>query len=126
MKDVILVGRGDAIMEVPAEMWRGHLAQAQGHSSERLAFMTPEHHRVRNFAVAELPRSGGMPLAAEDIARHLQLPIDGVKAILDDLQKHLFFLVLSEAGEVSWAFPVTAEKTPHRERFSTGEETFAA
>jgi hypothetical protein len=29
-------------------------------------------------------------------------------------------------GEVSWAFPVTAEKTAHELRFSTGERCHAA
>ena len=49
-----------------------------------------------------------------------------ILALLDDLQKHLFFLVLNPAGDVNWAYPVTAEKTPHRLRFSSGELTYAA
>jgi hypothetical protein len=65
-------------------------------------------------------------LKAEDIAQRLQLPLATVETLLDDLRKHLFFLVLDPAGKVSWAFPVTAEKTPHRLRFSSGEMIFAA
>ena len=126
MKDVILIGRHDKIVEVPAERLRAHLAHARQHPSERLGFMTPEHHRVRNFAVLELPRNQGRPLKAGDIAERLQIPLATVETLLDDLQKHLFFLVLNPKGEVSWAFPVTAEETPHRLRFSNGEKIFAA
>jgi hypothetical protein len=126
MKDTILIGRGETILEVPAENWRKHLAGAGHHMEARLSFMTGDHHRVRNFVVRELPRNDGKPLRAEDISRGLHLPLASVIAILDDLQKNLFFLVLNNAGEVSWAFPVTSDKTPHRLSFSSGESVFAA
>jgi hypothetical protein len=126
MKNVILVGRQDKILEVPSEKWLEHLEHAQQHPSGRLDFMTPEHHVVRNFAVSELPRNHGLPLKAEDIAQRLSLSLATVKSILNDLQENLFFLVLNPAGEVCWAFPVTAEKTPHRLSFSTGERIYAA
>lgn len=126
MKDVILVGRQDKILEVPSEKWLEHLEHTRQHPSGRLDFMTPEHRVVRNFAVSELPRNYGLPLKAEDIAQRLSLSLATVKSILNDLQENQFFLVLNPAGEVSWAFPVTAEKTPHRLSFSTGERTYAA
>ncbi len=126
MKDVILLGRGGKILEVPEAHWRKHLAKVRHHPSERLSFMTDEHHRVRNFVVLELPRHAGEPLSPEAIAERLRLPLATVVAILDDLQKNLFFLVRNTAGQVSWAFPVTSEKTAHRLRFSSGEYTFAA
>lgn len=126
MKDTILIGRQKRILAVPAENWRKHLAHAQHQPSTRLSFMTRDHHLVRNFVVSELPRNHGMPLRAQDIAQQLQLPLSRVIAILNDLQQNLFFLVQNPAGEVSWAFPVTAEKTPHRLLFSTGERIFGA
>jgi len=49
-----------------------------------------------------------------------------VTAILDDLERNLFFLVRDARGDVSWAFPVTAEKTPHKLTFNTGERPHAA
>ncbi len=49
-----------------------------------------------------------------------------VVQLLDDLEKHLFFLVRNAAGNVSWAFPVSSDRTPHRLRLSTGERIFAA
>ena len=88
--------------------------------------MTGDHHLIRNFVVRELPRNQGKPLSAEDIANRLQLPLPRVNALLDDLEKHLFFLVRNEIGEVSWAFPVTTDRTPHHLSFNSGERTFAA
>lgn len=126
MKDSILIGRREAITEIPAEKWRQHLAQAGQHSAALLSFMTDDHHRVRNFVVRELPRNHGKPLSSEDIAQSLHLPLDLVSTILDDLQKHLFFLVRNQHGEVSWAFPITSDSTPHSLRFSSGEHVFAA
>lgn len=91
-----------------------------------LAFMTLQHHAVRNFAVRELPRNGGRPLSPAQMAKALGFDSALVTSLLDDLEKHLFFLVRNRRGEVSWAFPVTTEPTPHRLRFSTGERIFAA
>ena len=91
-----------------------------------LAFMTPRHHAVRNFVVRELPRNGGRPLSIAQIATALQLDPQLVTGLVDELEKHLFFLVRCSRGEVSWAFPVTSDRTPHRLRFSTGERIFGA
>ncbi len=126
MKDSILIGRREKIHEIAAENWKKHLAGARQHAQVRLGFMTDDHHCVRNFAVRELPRNGGKTLSAEEISRSLDLPLDRVVSILDELQKNLFFLVLNERGEVSWAFPVTSDWTPHRLSFSSGESVFAA
>ena len=126
MRDIILVGKGKKILEVPVENWRKHVAGARQHTATRLAFMTDDHHLVRNFVVSELPRNQGKPLEPEDLSRRLNLPLSRVTTILGDLQENLFFLVRNNAGEVSWAFPVTSEKTPHRLSFSTGEHIFAA
>jgi hypothetical protein len=88
--------------------------------NDLLAFFTPEHHAVRNFAVRELPRAQGSPLRASVI------PVPRVVELLDDLEKRLFFLVRNAKGEVTWAFPVTCERTPHRLLFSTGEQIYGA
>lgn len=93
--------------------------------SDRLAFMTPHHHAVRNFVVRELPRNG-TSLSIAQIARSLRLDAKVASDLLEDLEKHLFFLVRNVRGEVSWAFPVTSDQTPHRLRFSTGERIFGA
>lgn len=126
MIDTILIGRREKIHEVSADDWRKHLARARQHSNGRLNFMTQDHHRVRNFVVRELPCNQGEPLSADEISQRLDLPITRVVALLEELQKNLLFLVLNNAGEVSWAFPVTSDWTPHRLSFSSGESIFAA
>src|SRR5579863_486743 len=91
-----------------------------------LGFMTPRHHAVRNFVVLELPRNHGRPLSPARIAAALRLEEALVIQLLDDLERHLFFLVRDRRGNVSWAFPVSSDRTPHRLRFSTGERIYAA
>ncbi len=93
---------------------------------DHLAFMTTAHRAVRNFVVRELPRNGGKPLAPAQIASSLRLDSQSVTGLLEDLESHLLFLVRNAQGEVSWAFPVTTDPTPHRLRFSTGERIFGA
>lgn len=93
---------------------------------EDFSFLTPHHRAVRNFVVLELPRNHGRPLAPAQIAGSLSLDLGLTLTLLDDLERHLFFLVRDSRGNVSWAFPVTSEPTPHRLRFSTGERIFGA
>lgn len=92
----------------------------------RLAFMTREHHAVRNLVVRDLPRNHGRPLTPAQIAAALRMTANEVTGLLADLETHLFFLVRDARGNVSWAFPVTADRTPHRLRFDTGERIFGA
>jgi hypothetical protein len=100
--------------------------RVEWHMEETLDFMTPAHHAVRSFVVRELPRSGGAPLPPRRIAAALHLSVRRVIGLLDDLERHLFFVVRDTAGDVTWAFPVTVATTPHRLRFSTGERISGA
>jgi hypothetical protein len=126
MSEVILIGRQGQIIEADAEQWRKQVGHSRHQPSAHLSFMTRDHHRIRNFVVTELPRSGGKSLSAQLISECLSLPLAEVMVILDDLQRHLVFLVQQPAGEVRWAYPVTIEPTPHHMRFSTGERIYAA
>ena len=126
MQEIILIGRQDHIIEADAGPVREQVAHSHHQPSTRLSFMTPDHHRVRNFAVSELPRSKGKPLSAQPISERLSLSLAQVIALLQDLQRHLFFLVLNPAGEVCWAYPVTCQPTPHRLRLGSGERIYAA
>ena len=91
-----------------------------------LASLTGPHRTLRRFAVRELPRNGGRPLGAAQIAGALGWEVKRVERLLADLEKGLFFLVRNAQGAVSWAFPVTTARTPHRLRFSSGETIFGA
>ena len=121
----ILIGRGKSFETLPRETWEGHLAQAPERNEVRHRFMTADHHRVRRFAVAELPRVA-RPISPREIADGLELPVDHTTEILAELEKNLFYLVRSDSGDVEWAYPVTVVETPHRLVFSTGERLFGA
>jgi hypothetical protein len=125
MKETVLLGRANQIIDIPRSMWAGHLAETPEHTRKTLAFMKADHHRVRNFAVTELVRRGA-PLPADRISQALELANKQVLTILDDLERNLFFLVRNDAGDVSWAFPLTVEPTPHQITFDTGERLYGA
>ena len=87
--------------------------------------MTPDHHRVRDFVVMELPRVA-KPITPETIGQSLNIEQERVISILDELEKNMTFLYRNERGAVVWAYPVTVEPTPHRIAFSTGEQIYGA
>jgi hypothetical protein len=125
MRENVLMGKGRALVEIPRETWDQQVAQAPQYCLKILSFMTKRHHLIRYFVVRELPRIG-KPIHPELISEELNMSLSEVTEILDDLERNLFFLVRSEQGEVSWAFPVTVDKTPHQLTFSTGERLNAA
>jgi hypothetical protein len=125
MSEKILLGQRDQIIEIPRTDWEQGVSAYAQQIPARLDFMSADHHRVRNFAVRELPNVRG-PLSPEFIADKLNLPVDRVKIILEDLEKHLTFLFRNEQGAVAWAYPVTTDTTPHQVTFDTGEQLHAA
>jgi hypothetical protein len=86
--------------------------------------MSEDHHRVRDFAVTELPRRGA-PLPPESFTEALGLDMDRVESILDELEAHLTFVFRTDPRAVTWAYPVTVDETPHRASFSTGEDAYS-
>jgi hypothetical protein len=125
MNEEILIGRGGQITSIPRQQWEERLSKVPESMKTRLSFMTRQHHLVRYFLVRELPRAGE-PISPELVSEKLKLPLARVNAILDELEARLFFLVRDKRGRVSWAFPVTVDRTPHRLTISTGESIYAA
>jgi len=125
MKDHVLLGRDHQIELLSQAAWESELAKAPEFCAARLRFMGKDHHRVRYFVVEELARRN-RPLSINTMAQSLQLTPEAVTEIVSELERNLFFLVRNEAGEVSWAYPVTVEQTPHRLTFSTGERLHGA
>jgi hypothetical protein len=123
--DTVLIGRGKTIGTIPRENWEEELALAPEAIGRRLEFMSPDHHLVRNFVVRELPRLG-RSISPIEISDALHLTRERTERIVEDLERHLFFLVRGDGTEVSWAFPVTADETGHHLVFSTGERLDAA
>jgi hypothetical protein len=125
MSGTLLVGTGREIRRVPDDDFLQAIQRIPARMASRLAFMTQDHHTVRNFVVRELPRRR-RPLSARHIANATRMGSSHVSALLADLEKRLFFLVRDSSGNVDWAFPVTSCTTPHRLKFSTGESIFGA
>ena len=124
MTNRILLGLGRRMIPMPRFVWQRLLRSSGRKARAGLAFMSQDHHRVRDFAVTELARAGA-PLSPEAIAGALDLAVARVQSVLDELERHLTFLFRNDRGEVTWAYPVTVDATPHRARFSTGEEAYS-
>ena len=125
MAEAVLVGKGPHFEEIPRDYWEKKVTIESQHIPAVLDFMTKDHHLVRNLVVKEIARLE-KPVSPEGISAKLGMPQSMVTAIIDDLERNLFFLVRDARGDVSWAFPVTAEKTPHKLTFNTGERPHAA
>jgi hypothetical protein len=125
MKNALLVGIWRMMVGLPEPLWQRQVAaQARG-ARQSLDFMSEDHHQVRDFAVRELPRLG-QPLSSALIAGELGLPLDRTETILDELEANMTFLYRGDGQSVTWAYPVTVDRTPHRVTLSTGEQTYAA
>jgi hypothetical protein len=120
LDDSLLLGVWRYLVPIPRPIW-----QSQVRGDAELGFMSEEHHAVRDFSVLEIPRVG-KPLTPEFIAQALSLPRPQVVSILDDLEARMTFLFRNEQGAVTWAYPVTVDRTPHRVTFSSGEQVNAA
>lgn len=124
MSDKMLIGISRFIMPIPSLIWHSQVPIKARRLSADLRFMSAQHHMVRNYVVRELPRVG-KPMSSESIAQSVNLPIAQVTSILDDLEEHKTFLYRNEQGSVTWAYPVTIDKTPHHVALSSGEQFYA-
>jgi hypothetical protein len=127
MKDRIMLGLWKYMLSVPPFLMdmKKQVAREKMRFEAAMGFMTEDHRRVHHFAVRELPNAG-KPLSPDFIAGKLDLPRDRVVSVLTDLEKHMTFLFRNKQGEVTWAYPVTIDKTPHHLTFSSGEQVYAA
>ncbi|MBN1450890.1 MAG: hypothetical protein JW963_07740 [Anaerolineales bacterium] len=125
MNKSLLLGLWRILLRIPRPIWQQEVTRSARASEKSLAFMTTDHHKVRDFVVREIPRIA-KPIPPETIAQSLDMELEQVIPILDELEKKLTFLYRNEEGAVIWAYPVTVEQTPHRITFSTGEQIYAA
>jgi hypothetical protein len=125
MSRTILVGSGPEIERVPDKSFVQGIKGLPGRMEARLAFMTRDHHVVRDFVVREMPRQP-KPISPRQISLVTGLDLRKVSMILSDLERQLFFLVRDSEANVGWAFPVTTYSTAHKLTFSSGERTSGA
>jgi len=125
MKNGVLLGLGRYMIPIPRLIWPRLIARTAQKETVRLASIrSKEHHLVHDFVVKEIPRIGE-PLSPEFIGQQLNMSTGRVNAILDELEKKLI-VFRYEQGAVVWAYPATADNTPHHLTFSTGEQGDAA
>ena len=125
MSNNLMTGVWRLMLNVPPFLWEKQIKVARKKILNELTFMSAEHRQVHHFAVRELPGIA-RPLTPEQISESMGMPVDRVRSILDDLEKHMTFLFRDDSGAVIWAYPVTFEKTPHHLSFSSGEHIYAA
>lgn len=125
MNKSLLLGFRRFLLRIPRPIWQQEVARSARAGEKSLAFMTADHHKVRDFVVRELPRIA-KPISPEIIAQRLGMERERVTSILDELEKNLTFLYRDQTGSVIWAYPVTLDKTPHHITFSSGEQLYAA
>ncbi len=125
MNKSLLLGLWKFLLPLPRPVWQSEVERSAQHSRARLAALTPDHHKVRDWVVLNLPKFG-TPLAPEVIANNVGLPLPRTIELLDELEKGMTYLYRNGSGAVDWAYPVTVEPTPHHLEFSTGEQVYAA
>ena len=124
MQDALRIGVGPFILPVPSFLWQRAVEADGKRMSGRLHFMSENHHRVRDFAVQELTRTGA-PVPTTIVAESLGLDLATTTQLIEDLERNLTFLYRTQPNAVTWAYPVTCEDTGHRVHFDTGEDAFS-
>jgi hypothetical protein len=125
MKNKLMLGLWRHIITVPPFLWKEQIARTKSKFEKEYGILSEEKRLIHHFVVRELP-CHGKALSPELVSEKLGLSDDRVKEALDYLEKRLTFLYRNKNGEVTWAYPVTVDKTPHKITFSTGEILYAA
>ncbi len=125
MRNWLMFGVWRLIVRLPPALGRKRVGQLAERAREVVGGVSAQHRVVHHFVVRELPQFG-TPMPPQHIAAGLDLPLPTVIEILADLEARKGFLIRNGDGDVLWAFPVTAEPTPHRIRFKSGETLYAA
>jgi hypothetical protein len=124
MFERILLGVGRKMVPVPEWIFRPMVKRDARKLAKRRP-LEPDERRVQHFAVLEIPRRREA-IAPEVFAAELDLSPGQVSLILDELERRMTFLCRRGGEDVVWAYPVTAEETPHQVRMDGGEAFSAA
>ena len=121
----VLLGFNRRMIPIPWFVFTRILQREAKKTKRILGGLDNEHRRVHRFVVKNLP-SLARPMPPDYIADRLKLDKQRVIQILDELEQRLIFLFRPEGHDIVWAYPVTAEPTPHKLAFSSGERIWAA
>ena len=125
MANSLLVKLGRFRVRLPGPLWRWIMAREAQRFARGVAWVTPDHHRVRDFAVTEIVRTGET-LSPGRIAAATGLAAERAATIIDELERGKGFLFRTDGVNVDWAYPFTAAATPHRVTLGSGEPRYAA
>jgi hypothetical protein len=125
MANQLMTGLWRFIVKVPPFLWEAQVHRGRKKFEAVHGALSDEDRLVHHHVVRRLATVGS-PLTPQSVGAELNLPVERVIAILDDLERKMTFLYRNSDGNVVWAYPVTVEKTPHRVKFDTGEEVYAA
>ena len=121
----VLLGFKRRMVPIPWFVFMRVLLRGAAKTKRVLGGLDDEHRRIHHFVVKELPALG-KPMPPDFIAQGLGVEQKRVVEILDELERRLIFLFRPGGRDVVWAYPMTAEQTPHRVTFSSGERLWAA
>ena len=121
----VLLGYHYRMVPIPWFLFIRILKQGAKKTKRALGGLDDEQRRVHRFVVKNLP-GFARPMPPDYIADRLKLDEARIVRILDELERRLIFLFRPGGRDVVWAYPVTAEPTPHKLVFSTGERVWAA
>jgi hypothetical protein len=121
----VLLGFKHKMVPIPWFLFTKMLRRGATKTKRILGGLDDAHRRVHHFVVKMLP-SLARPMPPDFIAEGLNMNEARVIQILDELERRLIFLFRPGGQDVVWAYPITAEPTPHRLAFSSGERLWAA
>lgn len=121
----VLLGFNHRMIPIPWFVFTRILQREAKKTKRILGGLDKEQRRVHRFVVKNLPGLA-RPMPPDYIADRLKLDKQRVIQILDELEQRLIFLFRPEGHDIVWAYPVTAEPTPHKLAFSSGERIWAA
>ena len=121
----VLLGFKHRIVPIPWFLFIRILKCEAKKTKRVLGGLDDEHRRVHHFVVKNLP-SLARPMPPDFIADRLKLDEVRIIQILDELERRLIFLFRPGGRDIVWAYPITAEPTPHKLAFSSGERLWAA
>jgi hypothetical protein len=124
MFDRILLGVGQRMVPVPEWLFKP-MVKRDTKKLARRPDLEPDQRRVQHFAVREIPRRREA-IAPEVFAAELDLSLEEVSLILDELERRMTYLCRRGGEDVNWAYPVTADETPHQVRIDGGAAFSAA
>ena len=124
MFERILLGVGQRMVPVPEWLFRPMVKRDAKKLAKRPE-LEPDQRRVQHFAVREIPRRREA-ISPEVFATELDLSLEEVSLILDELERRMTYLCRRGGDDVNWAYPVTADETPHQVRIDGGAAFSAA